>query len=216
MELKSHFTFSKQQRSGILLLLMLIVSLLCVYWFVDFSEGDTLDISSAEIIAVQKEIDSLRLAEIENKKPKLYLFNPNYITDYKGYNLGMSNAEIDRLLQYRKEGKWINSAADFKKVTGVSDSLLNALSPYFKFPDWVTNPKPNNRFKNYKSGKGFVEKSYVQKNDLNKATEEQLQQVSGIGEALSKRITSYREKLGGFSNDIQLYNVQLRTARHFG
>ena len=47
MELKSHFTFSKQQRSGILLLLLLIVALLCIYWFVDFSEEDTLDISSA-------------------------------------------------------------------------------------------------------------------------------------------------------------------------
>src|SRR5690606_21018681 len=31
--------------------------------------------------------------------------------------------------------------------------------------------------------------------------------VSGIGEALSTRIVSYREKLGGFSNDIQLFEV---------
>ncbi|QQX75552.1 MULTISPECIES: ComEA family DNA-binding protein [Aequorivita] len=207
MELKSHFTFSKQQRSGILLLLLVIVSLLCIYWFVDFSEEDTFDISSAEIVSAQKQMDSLRLVEIENRKPKKYPFNPNFITDYKGYVLGMSNEEIDRLLQYRKEGKWINSATDFKKVTGVSDSLLNELSPYFKFPDWVTNPKPKNNFKNYKSEKGFAEKPYEQKIDLNKATEEQLQQVSGIGEALSKRIISYREKLGGFSNDIQLYNV---------
>ena len=206
MELKSHFTFSKQQRSGILLLLLLIVSLLCVYWFADFSEEDTLDISSAEIVALQEEIDSLRLVEIENRKPKRYPFNPNFITDYKGYVLGMSNEEIDRLLQYRKEGKWINSAADFKKVTGVSDSLLNALSPYFKFPDWVANPKPKNDFKDYKS-ESFTEKPFAQKIDLNQATETQLQQVSGIGEALGKRIISYREKLGGFSNDIQLYNV---------
>ncbi len=207
MELKSHFTFSKQQRSGILLLLLLIVALLCIYWFVDFSEEDTLDISSAEIVAVQKEMDSLRLVEIENKKPKLYPFNPNFITDYKGYTLGMTNGEIDRLLKYRKEGKWINSAADFKRVTEVSDSLLNELSPYFKFPDWVTNPKPKSNFSNNGTDKGFAEKPYAQKIDLNKATEEQLQQVSGIGEALSKRIVSYREKLGGFSNDIELNSV---------
>ena len=207
MELKSHLTFSKQQRSGILLLLLLIVSLLCVYWFVDFSEEDTLDISSSEIVSMQKEIDSLRTIEIENKKPKKYPFNPNFITDYKGYVLGMTNEEIDRLLQYRKEGKWINSAADFKKVTGVSDSLLNALSPYFKFPDWVTNPKPRSDFKDYKNKKGFNEKTFSQKIDLNIATEEQLQQVSGIGAALSKRIISYRKKLGGFSHDVQLYSV---------
>ena len=207
MNIKSHFTFSKQQRSGILLLLLLIISLFCIYWFVDFSEEDTFDTSSAEIVSMQKELDSLRFVEIENRKPKKYPFNPNFITDYKGYTLGMTNEEIDRLLQYRKDGNWINSTADFKKVTDVSDSLLAELSPYFKFPDWVTNPKPKNDFKDYKSDKGFSEKPYNQKNDLNKATEEELQQVSGIGEALSKRIISYREKIGGFSNDIQLYEV---------
>ncbi len=207
MNLKSHFLFNKQQRSGILLLLLLIVSLLCVYWFVDFSEEDTFNVSSAEIVALQKELDSLRLAELENRKPRIYPFNPNYITDFKGYTLGMSNEEIDRLLQYRKDGKWINSAADFKNVTGISDSLLNQLSPFFKFPEWITNPKQKADFKNYKSEKGFAEKSFAQKIDLNIATEEQLQQVSGIGEALSRRIISYREKVGGFSHDLQLYNV---------
>ena len=207
MNIKSHFTFNKQQRSGILLLLLLIISLFCIYGLVDFSEEDTFDTSSAEIVSLQKELDSLRLIEIEKRKPKKYPFNPNFITDYKGYTLGMSSEEIDRLLQYRKEDKWINSAADFKRVTGVSDSLLNELSPYFKFPDWVTNPKPKSNFKDYKSENGFSEKSFAQKIDLNKATEEQLQQVSGIGEALSKRIVTYREKLGGFSNDVQLYGV---------
>lgn len=199
--------FNKQQRSGILLLLLIIVALLGVYWFVDFSEEDTLDTTSTEIVSIKKELDSLRGREIENRKPKKYSFNPNFITDYKGYTLGMSNEEIDRLHQYRKEGKWINSIAEFKKVTGVSDSLLDEISPYFKFPDWITNPKPKADYKNYKAEKGFVEKSFTQKTDLNKATEEQLQQVSGIGEALSKRIVSYRDKLGGFSNDSQLYKV---------
>lgn len=207
MDLKSHFTFNKQQRSGVLLLLLLIVALLGVYWFMDFSEEDALDTSSAEIVSIQKELDSLRIVEIENRKPKKYPFNPNFITDYKGYTLGMSNEEIDRLLAYRNSGKWINSTSDFKKVTGVSDSLLNEISPYFNFPDWVTNPKPKTNHKDYQVSKGFEEKSFAQKIDLNKATEEQLQEVSGIGDALSKRIVSYREKLGGFSNDLQLYEV---------
>ncbi len=207
MELKSHFTFNKQQRSGILFLLLLIVTLLSVYWLIDFSEEDTFDISSAEIVSIQRQLDSLRLVELENRKPKKYPFNPNFITDYKGYTLGMSNEEIDRLLQYRKEGKWINSVVDFKKVTGISDSLLNEISPYINFPDWVTNPKPKTNHKDYKSEKGFSEKPFAQKIDLNKATEVELQQVSGIGEALSKRIIAYREKLGGFSNDVQLYSV---------
>ncbi len=207
MEMKSHFTFNRQQRSGILFLLVLIISLLWVYWSVDFSEEEVLDTSSAEIVAIQNELDSLRSLEIENRKPKTNPFNPNYITDYRGYVLGMTSEEIDRLFQYRKEGNWINSAADFQTVTGVSDSLLAALSPFFKFPDWVNDPKPQSSFEKRRSDRGFVEKPYAQKIDLNKATEEELQQVSGIGEALSKRIIALREKLDGFSDDEQLYTV---------
>lgn len=207
MEFKSHFTFNTQQRSGILLLVLLVVSLLGILFFVDFSKEDTLDVSSAEVLSLQKQIDSLRHAELEKRNLKRHPFNPNYITDHKGYILGMTNEEIDRLQKYRNEGKWINSAADFKRVTGISDSLLQVLAPSFKFPDWVTNPRPKNNFSNYKNEKGFAEKPFSQKTDLNTATEEQLQQVSGIGAALGKRIVSHREKLGGFSDDLQLYEV---------
>ena len=204
MKLKSHFLFNRQQRSGILLLVLLLVGLLSVYFFVDFSEEEVLDTTSSEIVELQKELDSLERIAFEAKKPKIYLFNPNYITDYKGYALGMSNEEIDRLLQYRKEGKWINSAEDFKTVTEVSDSLLSEISPYFKFPEWVSKTKSSSKTK-YK--KGFAEKTFAQKSDLNTVTEAQLQEVSGIGEVLSKRIITYRSKLGGFSDDFQLYEV---------
>ncbi|MFK5982391.1 MAG: helix-hairpin-helix domain-containing protein [Flavobacteriaceae bacterium] len=201
---KSHFVFNRSQRNGILFLILLIIGLLSIYHFVDFTEENILDKNSPEIISIQKELDSLRATEIASRKPKKYPFNPNFITDYKGYTLGMSPEEIDRLKRFRNKNQWVNSIKDFQKVTKVSDSLLNEISPYFKFPDWVTNPKPK---KKYNKNKGFVEKSFQQKTDLNKATQEQLKLVSGIGEALSKRIITYREKLNGFSNDSQLYNV---------
>lgn len=213
MDLKSHFTYNRQQRSGILLLLLFIIVLLYAYWFVDLStltgryEEDTFDTSSAEIMAIQREIDSLHRVEMEKRVPKIYPFNPNFITDFKGYTLGMSNEEIDRLLKYRESGNWINSTDDFKWVTGVSDSLLNKLSPYFKFPQWVTHPRSRDNFNSSKSQNGFTEVSAEQKMDLNTASEEQLQQVSGIGPALSGRIVAYRNKLGGFSSDVQLYQV---------
>ncbi len=202
-KMKSYFIFNKQERSGILFLVLLITGLLSVYYFVDFSKENILDISSPEISAIQKQIDSLRTLEIERRKPKSFPFNPNYITDFKGYTLGMNTEEIDRLKKYRDEGKWINSKSDFKRVTNVSDSLLKKISPYFKFPEWITNPESSKKsnFKNYS------EKTFEQKTDLNKATVIQLQKVNGIGDVLSKRIITYRKKLGGYTSDIQLYNV---------
>ena len=74
-----------------------------------------------------KQIDSLRAIEIEKRKPKIYPFNPNYITDYKGVQLGMSLNEIDRLLAFRKTNKFVNSKNEFQQVTKISDSLLNKI-----------------------------------------------------------------------------------------
>ena len=202
-KIKSHFVFNKSQRNGILLLLFFISGYLVINYYVDFSKENLLDINSKEVIAIQKELDSLRTIDIASKKPKVFPFNPNFLTDFKGYTLGMSTEEIDRLLAFRKENKWINSVEDFKKVTKVSDSLLNKISPYFKFPDWVTNPKLKNKYVK----KRFKEKKFTQKIDLNLATQGQLEGVNGIGKAFSKRIIEYRNKLGGFTNDIQLYQV---------
>ena len=202
-KIKSHFVFNKSQRNGILLLLFFISGYLMINYYVDFSKENYLNINSKEVIAIQKELDSLRTIEVESKKPKVFPFNPNFLTDFKGYTLGMSTEEIDRSLAFRKENKWINSVEDFKKVTKVSDSLLNKISPYFKFPDWVTNPKSKNKYVK----KRFKEKKFTQKIDLNLATQDQLEAVNGIGKAFSKRIIDYRNKLGGFTNDIQLYQV---------
>ena len=202
-KIKSHFVFNRSQRNGILLLIFFTSGYLVLNYYVDFSKESLLDINSKEVIAIQKELDSLRTIEIESKKPKVFPFNPNFLSDFKGYVLGMSTEEIDRLLAFRKENKWINSVKDFKKVTKVSDSLLNKISPYFKFPDWISNSKPK---KNYLK-KGFKEKTFQQKVDLNITTQEQLEKVNGIGKVKSKKIIDYRNKLGGFSDDIQIYQL---------
>lgn len=200
----SHFVFSKKQRSGIFLLLFLILAFQCIYFFVDFSSNEV-TVDENELDKFQKEVDSLKQVEIENNKPKLYSFNPNYITDYRGYTLGMTSDEIDRLLAFRKQNKWVNSAIEFQNVTKISDSLLEVISPYFQFPEWITNPKSN--FTTSFQRQSTL-KTYAQKQDLNTTTAQQLQTINGIGEVLSERIVNYRNKfIGGFISDIQLQDV---------
>ena len=205
--MKSHFQFSNKQRNGIFLLLLLIILIQLVYALVDFSK-DNNPVNQNGLDEFRNELDSLRLVEIENNKPKIYPFNPNYITDYKGYSLGMSNEEIDRLHKFRERNQWVNSSREFQQITKVSDSLLDIISPNFKFPEWVTNPRPksnnyNNSYSNSKSPK-----TYAQKSDLNKATSAQLQKVYGVGEKLSERIIKYRNKYsGGFIADMQLTDI---------
>ena len=206
---KSHFWYNKNQRNGIFLLVLLILLIQVSIYTDVFSSDKITDINQPELLAFQSQIDSLKAIEIENRKPKIYPFNPNYITDYKGEQLGMSLQEIDRLLAFRKTNKFINSKKEFQKVTKVSDSLLDKISPYFKFPDWVVKRSQQNSKSSSASTK--VKNSYIKKiistTDINKATAEDFKTISGIGPAFSERIVKYRSKLQGFSFDSQIYEV---------
>lgn len=200
--LKSHFVFNKSQQNGIFVLLGLIVVLQLIYFFYPFSSEAEVDAEHQQLVErLQASVDSLRKAAAEDKAPEMALFNPNFISDYKGYLLGMSVEEIDRLHDYRDRERWINSAEDFQKVTQVSDSLLKAISPFFRFPEFVQR----NAEKQAVSKKAFSEP--LSKADLNSATAEELQRVNGIGEKLSDRIVKYRSSIGGFRGVIQLQDV---------
>ncbi|SDH99809.1 ComEA family DNA-binding protein [Winogradskyella thalassocola] len=209
--MKSHFQFSNQQRNGIFLLLVIILIGQCVYWFapdIFATSNKDLAVNQNQLDAFINELDSLRLVELENSKPKIYPFNPNYITDYKGYTLGMTNEEIERLHKFRDANQWVNSAKQFQQVTKVSDSFLETISPYFKFPEWVTNPKPKTQGVSNSYSSNTKPKTFDQKVDLNTATAAQLKKIYGVGEKLSERIITYRNKFnGGFIADVQLSEV---------
>ena len=208
----SHFWYNKNQRNGIFLLAILII-LLQILIFTDvFSTDEKIARETPEIMAFRKQIDSLKVVEIENRKPKIFPFNPNYITDFKGEQLGMSLEEIDRLLAYRKTGKFVNSQNDFQKVTKISDSLLAKIAPFFKFPDWVEKQNLNKNENSFSKKIAYQDykktsKSDLTTNDLNKATSKDLQYISGIGEKIAERIIQYRSKLQGFTFKEQLYEV---------
>lgn len=203
---KQFFKFTSQQRIGIFLLFIIIIALQLIYFFADFNQSEVTFSEEDKWLSLQKEIDAAK--EIKyNEKQKVYTFNPNFISDYKGYKLGMSVEEIDRLLAFRKEDKYVNSAEEFQKVTQISDSLLKVMSPLFKFPDWT---QKKNDFKTEK--KEYVQKTFSKKEnviikDINEASQEDLIAIYGIGEALSSRILKQKETLGGFVSMEQLEEV---------
>ena len=204
-ELQTYFKFSKEQRTGILSLFIIIISLQCIYFFTDFSSKTESDPKKQEWLSLQAEVDSMKLNR-NNSSPKIYLFNPNFITDYKGYKLGMSVEEIDRLFEFRKTNKYVNSAEEFQQVTKVSDSLLKEIAPLFKFPDWLNNRK---EFKSYNKFpvEAFAKKDKIVVIDINEATKEDLIKVYGVGEAISLRILKQKEIIGGFVSMDQMTDV---------
>ncbi|WP_209406215.1 ComEA family DNA-binding protein [Pseudozobellia sp. WGM2] len=203
--IKSHFKFNKQERSGIFFLLLIIVILQLAFVLVRVfpfrEESESFKINEQ----LQESIDSLKREAVNIEKSQIFPFNPNYITDYKGYTLGMSTDEIDRLHAYRGTGKFINSVDEFQEITEVSDSLLNAISPYFKFPEWVTSPRK--KYIKQPSTRPSAEIVSKLVKDINTATIEDFKQINGIGDKLSGRIVKFRDRLGGFLIDEQLYDV---------
>ena len=200
MIFKSYFQYSKSQRSGIFLLVVLCVICQLAFFYLGPSMENSEDSDKQKWISLQSKVDSLKV-EKQNYIPKIYPFNPNFITDYKGSKLGMSVAEIDRLLNFRKTNQYVNSASEFQKVTQVSDSLLITISPYFKFPDWVNKRKANH----YKPFEKKTEKIVLL--DINHATKEDLIKIYGIGPALSDRILKQKELFGGFVSLKQMDDI---------
>jgi competence ComEA-like helix-hairpin-helix protein len=174
-----------------------------IYFFYDFTAKKTIDKEQSKWLALQSTVDSLKLNN-KNYKPAIYPFNPNFITDFKGYKLGMSVEEIDRLLAYRAQNKFVNSAAEFQVVTKVSDSLLKAISPYFKFPDWVKNNK--NNYQEFAKN-DFSKPGKIIVLDINQATKEDLVKVYGIGDKISDRILEQKEKYGAFVSMEQMDDI---------
>ncbi len=205
------FTFTKQERSGIYFLL-LSIALLQIGYYLYRSFYVSL---GTQIIAIDKEgqteIDALKQKALHKDSVVIYPFNPNFISDYKGYTLGMSLPEIDSLFAFRAKGLYVNSAEEFQKVTHIPDSLLRRIAPYFKFPEWTKDRRPIVQSNKYGPALQNVIRStagsVINVKDLNSVGADDLKTVIGIGNTLSERIIKFRDRLGGFLVDDQLYDV---------
>lgn len=199
---KKIFKWNQYQARGAVFFIFLVVVFQSIYFLVNL-QPESSSFALKEDSLLQDYIDSL-VYDRENRYKK-YTFNPNYITQYKAYQLGISPTQYDRLIEFREKGKFINSALEFKNVTGISDSLFDKISPLFKFPDWVKNNK--NTFKGKYNDVQKIYTKNASKKDINKATAEQLMEINGIGDKLSDRIIKYRQRIKGFSIKSQMKEV---------
>lgn len=195
---KSHFVYSKRQRNGIFFLILLIAfSRFCYFYYYRDGRESRLTAEENDLNQrYQQQLDSMRyLDSIKKLKyDSIKPFNPNYLTDYKGYRIGLSVAQLDLFFAYRQKGNYINSLADFQAVTKVSDSLLLSLTPYFQFPRYLRQKK--------------VKVPEPRKN-LNQADSISLIAVRGIGPFKAQRILNYKQEIRGFSTMHQLREIKV-------
>ena len=184
------FILSKPQRGAVLILLVLLIAVQLYRLLVNAPELSPVDLSQAQ--SYQTQLDSLRTKE-NAQTPIVYQYNPNYLTGYRAYTLGLPPEAFDKLLRYRQTNSYVNTPKQFQEVTKLSDSLMEKLLPQLKFSKPLYKSKTKNRI--------------VLKKDINKASASDFQEVSGIGAVLSERIVKYRSYLSGFSVLEQCYEV---------
>lgn len=196
------YLFSKGQQKGILALFVMVVIFQIAYFVfnaIDFTTEKERSADEKQWLSLQSKIDALKAKKKEHKDT-IYPFNPNYITDYKGYILGLSTKELDKIYAYRKTDSFMNSPEDFKKVTGIHDTLLARLSPYLKFsskPVYASSDKSDKQ--NFDKENRVIKAGKVVKAlDINVALEEDLVKVYGIGPYYAKEILRRRAMLGAF------------------
>ncbi len=183
---------TKSQRKGILWTFALFLVAHLVVYFLPYDnnkheQGLVLDVST------QQQLDSIWLSSPKQTRDTIYPFNPNYITDFKAYQLEVPIAAVARIRTFVSQGNYIDSEALFRQVTQLSDSQVHRLRPYLKIP---------------KKLKRSVDKKKKRvKIELNAATPAQLTKVYGVGEVFANRIVALRKALGGFLVPDQLADV---------
>jgi DNA uptake protein ComE-like DNA-binding protein len=189
----SFLNLTKSQRRGILWTLAIFLVLHLALWFYPKNNPKEPSLFILDSLAQQK-VDSLIAVKPTETKDTIYPFNPNYISDFKAYQLGISMEVVQRIRSFRDSGKYINSLQDFKNVTQLPDDKLTQIHPYLKLPKQrFSAPEPTKVVRITK--------------ELNGASETDLQEVYGIGEVYAKRIIDLRNKIGGFLVKDQLNDV---------
>ncbi|MET0572657.1 MAG: helix-hairpin-helix domain-containing protein [Pedobacter agri] len=209
--LNKYFGFSKSEFNGLLLLVLIIVALKAApffYGLIKTEENDSKALSSqlAKIEITDNDISVNNVkgfAHTFKKKSKLFKFDPNQLNAGGWQLLGLSPKQAQAVVNYVSKGGKFRKAEDLQKMYTISPELYQKLLPFV-----IIDP----RFSSYPRNEStYAKKEFAKKPvaiiDINHADSAELEEIKGIGPALARRISKYRDRLGGFYRKEQLLDV---------
>ncbi len=190
--IKQYFTFSRQERKGIILLLALLLLLLLVRLSIKWVlRPQPLQLTFTELppLPAHHGADT-QIPESSD----LFTFDPNTASDEELKSLGFTEKNVLSLRKYQSKGGKLRKPADLLKLYGLSDELKQTLLPFVVIAT-PHLPGDSTRTKSKKTAKVV---------ELNKADSTELVALYRIGPTTAGRIVEYRNKLGGFLKMEQL------------
>lgn len=226
---KDFFYFTKTERKGIIVLVVLILGVAAASAIVSTCAKQK-DVDLTENKESEKEytdfIASLQASRQQKKYPEssgsayskreimLSTFDPNTADSITFLNLGLPPWMAKNILSYRRKQGVFRKPEDFRKVYGLEEEKYQSLLPYIHIADHFSHFSPKDTvglfiehgekrdsvFK-YKPGTLI---------DLNKADTTELKKIPGIGSGIAQKIVNYRKRLGAFYRIEQLQEIHLK------
>lgn len=202
--MKNKFNFNRSEKTGIIALSIIILVLILILniptnsILPDIFDGDTTELEYyQEKPRLKKEYRQSK-KHIGYKKEKINYksFNPNNYLKSDWQKIGFSEKQAGAIIRYKKSIKQFKSISDLEKCYVISSKKLNAFKSFVYFEE-----------KDTLISKRLINPKSIEIKELNALTENELLSIKGIGAVLSKRIISYKNKLGGFFELTQLKEV---------
>lgn len=191
-----YFTFSRNERKGIVVLLVLIFLLAVanktIFYFEKPGKIDSILLDSArqKLVTVN---DSLNQQDALNP---LFSFNPNTIDSVALDSLSIPQSVKLNLMKFRSKGGKFYTKSDFKKIYGVTDQLFIQVSPFLLFE----NESPSLKSKTPASALFLF--------DPNKATDSEFLRL-GFSDKQITTIRKYLDKGGIFKDKADFFKIRV-------
>lgn len=216
---KDYFYFTRGERKGIIILIILIVSVIGFNLYLSQTEVETDNFSDKELEACKEFMASVREKEQskssrrhekEKKETILTPFDPNTADSATFVRIGLRPYIARNILRYRAKGGKFRTPEAFAKIYGIGKEQFQTLLPYIVISEEFQPKQDTSRLyasaeskdiqKPFKYTKGTII-------DLNEADTAELKKIPGIGSSTAARIVYYRNKLGGFYETAQLQDL---------
>ena len=220
--LKEYFTFTKSERNGITVLLVILVALMGGLYYTHFitPPHNKFDIAAFEneiklfeasltprkefTVPVKDTAVSIQLADKEIS-PTLFAFDPNSLPEEQWVKLGVPQWIVKRIVNYESKGGRFRRKEDLQKIYSMPPDLYQKLEPYIQIAAADTVSKKVNYYNAIAESKEEEQGNLMV--DINLADETELDALPLIGAGRAKKIIEYRNNLHGFSCKEQLLEV---------
>jgi DNA uptake protein ComE-like DNA-binding protein len=189
---REYFTFTKTERQGFTVLGLLLVLVLALNYL-----AGKVDIRKpADFTEARRFISELEMDRVTGQPPvqvSLFPFNPNTIPSGVLDSLDLPRQIKTNLIRYREKGGSFKTAADFRRLYGMSDSIFARVEEYIQLPQ-AEKRETTHRVENKERAPEYFPF------DPNQVTDEELTRL-GLNGYQRRNLLSFREKGGNFRSE---------------